>query len=429
MSDFHSFKRALIDCDYMHVTDVASGSRLWLPAAVFVIESIKRCFREYHDIAGAEELILPDLIRREDVRKLDAIYPISNKYLDVGEFKLAATHEAAFFSFAKSYISKDLLLDKLFMYNVGKMYRPPKKTNPPFDLGERACVLEAYLLFKGPAQPYVDLVKEMYGNIIDRCLHIPNIFVIRPRTGNLPFSVRTLSYEAILPVKKTLCCGMIYDQGSKFTKQFFNECSEWFSIHSGLTDYSVLSFLFSYFFEDGFDLPSAFARTQVAVIYDPAEDSTREAAATIVRGLGARGVRTSMQPANHTLSASKNALFRGARQAIALHQSRLGSLEIIKYRRGFRENISLDQAIATDPTEDDSGTIAKSLARALARTTTCRSVAEVGDAVEAGLVARCQGELSDLEVKAKEAIPRIGELVGFHPESPSVGYFIYSKRI
>jgi hypothetical protein len=428
-NDIATFKRALLEYEYISLEDTAPGAQVWLPRGLYIINSIKTLFCNLHSASGGEQIGLPDVLRRVDVEVMDSIYPISHKYFSLTEnTKLAATHEAAFFTFARSYLKRHVQTNSLFMYNIGGMYRRPKKAPSPFNLGERVCFLEAYYLYKYQVNDglIIEIMNDIVDNLVNRYLHIPNIFVIRPKRGNLPFASQTRSYECILPVGKTLCCGMVYAQADNLTSRFLGRDFSWRSVHSAITDYTLMSFLMSYFFEDGFDFPSMFTYVHIEVIYEPANLHALERSEQIAVPLRHRGARVKLTPARHIQSAAKHALFSGVRCAFGVYENKSGQIEIIKYSKTGTERVSLEHTINVD-FESDHRTIARAKSRAELLIRTCNNISDVNDAIRNKYVARMAGYLSELEDEAFVCGLQGGELVGY--SGKAAGSLIFSRRI
>src|SRR6185369_280005 len=146
-------------------------------------------YRAEHLAVGAEELLLPNVLRTEAVEKLDAIYPISGRYLALSpQTKLAPTHEAAIFSYARKYLSRRPNLQEWRTFNLGAAFRSQRGSPSPLNIGERVCFLESYFLSKSAAnyQKLTALCIEIIDRILSRQLCLPHLRLERPLHGNLP---------------------------------------------------------------------------------------------------------------------------------------------------------------------------------------------------------------------------------------------------
>lgn len=201
-----------------------------------------------------EEIHLSDIIRLQDVQKLDAIEDISSKYFSIDQdIVISAGHEVPFYLLMKNLI-KNNLLNKIpsGFFHFGSVYRKPKKTIFPFDLGERRSFLESYFVYtdtKDEAK-YFSLASEWNKKFIKSTLNLPMIEVERPLITNKQFSKKTKCIDTLTPYGKTINTGMVYLHDNIFSSLLnvkyksargnkdYIKC-----VHFGISDNAFFSYL------------------------------------------------------------------------------------------------------------------------------------------------------------------------------------------
>ena len=162
------------------------------------------------------------------------------------------------------------------IYNWGPVYRTNKNTKFPFNLGERKSFLECYAVFKTmkEAEQELEFATNWNRRIIKDILHIPSVEVLRPVSTNKKISKRTICIDSITPLDETVITGMTYFHNDIFTKalnvkykdQLDNRNKPTYSVHFGLSENILFSYLLNSCDGNNLRLYSFIAPIQVSIL-------------------------------------------------------------------------------------------------------------------------------------------------------------------
>ena len=162
------------------------------------------------------------------------------------------------------------------IYNWGPVYRTNKNTKFPFNLGERKSFLECYAVFKTmkEAEQELEFATNWNRRIIKDILHIPSVEVLRPVSTNKKISKRTICIDSITPLDETVITGMTYFHNDIFTKalnvkykdQIDNRNKPTYSVHFGLSENILFSYLLNSCDGNNLRLYSFIAPIQVSIL-------------------------------------------------------------------------------------------------------------------------------------------------------------------
>ena len=162
------------------------------------------------------------------------------------------------------------------IYNWGPVYRTNKNTKFPFNLGERKFFLECYAVFKTmkEAEQELEFATNWNRRIIKDILHIPSVEVLRPVSTNKKISKRTICIDSITPLDETVITGMTYFHNDIFTKavnvkykdQLDNRNKPTYSVHFGLSENILFSYLLNSCDGNNLRLYSFIAPIQVSIL-------------------------------------------------------------------------------------------------------------------------------------------------------------------
>jgi|GEM_PF-2224150 len=275
------FKQHLQKAELVMLENEIKGSLTYLTYGLEVKQKLYSLAINLLRAEGFSEIKLTDIVLKSDIEKLDFIAPISKNYFSITgtDFSMAAGHEVPFYLFLKRYLKHTpSFISPMRLFHFGSVFRFPKNTKFPFNLGERRSFLENYIVYKDEqdSEKYLDQAICWNRNLIKEVLHIPSIEVERPLITNKPFSRKTVCIDSITPLGITVITGMSYWHDDIFTKIFevkyknqrTNKNILAHTIHFGVSDHLFFSYLLNSHDGRGFRLFNKLAPSQISIILD-----------------------------------------------------------------------------------------------------------------------------------------------------------------
>ena len=273
------FKQHLQDAEVIMFKNEIRGSLTYLQYGMEVRNKIYSLAMDMLRDDEFKEIKLSDIIRKSDVVKLDSISLISENYFSIIEnnFNMAAGHEIPFYLFLKKYLK--LFRPVVFpikFFNFGSVFRFPKKTKFPFNLGERRSFLECFIVYKNEKskEKYINWAVEWNRQLIKEKLHLPSIEVERPLITNKSFSRKTICIDSLTPIGISVITGMSYFHDDLFTKlleikykhNLTGKSKLFHAMHFGISDNLFFSYLINCHDGRGFRMLNNIAPLHIEII-------------------------------------------------------------------------------------------------------------------------------------------------------------------
>ena len=273
------FKQHLQDAEVIMFKNEIRGSLTYLQYGMEVRNKIYSLAMDMLRDDEFKEIKLSDIIRKSDVVKLDSISLISENYFSIIEnnFNMAAGHEIPFYLFLKKYLK--LFRPVVFpikFFNFGSVFRFPKKTKFPFNLGERRSFLECFIVYKNEKskEKYINWAVEWNRQLIKEKLHLPSIEVERPLITNKSFSRKTICIDSLTPIGISVITGMSYFHDDIFTKlleikykhNLTGKSKLFHAMHFGISDNLFFSYLINCHDGRGFRMLNNIAPLHIEII-------------------------------------------------------------------------------------------------------------------------------------------------------------------
>ena len=278
--DSQTFKKLINDAGVAFMGIPTKESLNYKPYGEWIRSSLYTKAMHVLNIGGYQRVILSGLVDPNSLTEIDKVSKVSGGYMKIENKNLmiAAGHEVNAYIYIrellKHYYHNINLPVKI--YNWGPVYRTNKNTKFPFDLGERKSFLECYAVFKtmkGAEQEW-EFATNWNRGIIKDILHIPSVEVLRPVSTNKKISKRTICIDSITPLDETVITGMTYFHNDIFTKalnvkykdQLDNRNKPTYSVHFGLSENILFSYLLNSCDGNNLRLYSFIAPIQVSIL-------------------------------------------------------------------------------------------------------------------------------------------------------------------
>ena len=278
--DSQTFKKLINDAGVAFMGIPTKESLNYMPYGELIRNSLYTKAMHLLNIGGYQRVILSDLVDPNSLTEIDKVSKVSGGYMKIENKNLmiAAGHEVNAYIYIrellKHYYHNINLPVKI--YNWGPVYRTNKNTKFPFDLGERKSFLECYAVFKTmkEAEQELEFATNWNRRIIKDILHIPSVEVLRPVSTNKKISKRTICIDSITPLDETVITGMTYFHNDIFTKalnvkykdQLDNRNKPTYSVHFGLSENILFSYLLNSCDGNNLRLYSFIAPIQVSIL-------------------------------------------------------------------------------------------------------------------------------------------------------------------
>ena len=278
--DSQTFKKLINDAGVAFMGIPTKESLNYMPYGELIRDSLYTKAMHLLNIGGYQRVILSDLVDLNSLTEIDKVSKVSGGYMKIENKNLmiAAGHEVNAYIYIREllkhyYHNIDL---PIRIYNWGSVYRTNKNTKFPFNLGERKSFLECYAVFKTmkEAEQELEFATDWNRRIIKDILHIPSVEVLRPVSTNKKISKRTICIDYITPLDETVITGMTYFHNDIFTKalnvkykdQLDNRNKPTYSVHFGLSENILFSYLLNSCDGNNLRLYSFIAPIQVSIL-------------------------------------------------------------------------------------------------------------------------------------------------------------------
>ena len=278
--DSQTFKKLISDAGVAFMGIPTKQSLNYMPYGELIRNSLYTKAMHLLNMGGYQRVILSDLVDPNSLTEIDKVSKVSGGYMKIENKNLmiAAGHEVNAYIYIREllkhyYHNVDLPVK---IYNWGPVYRTNKNTKFPFNLGERKSFLECYAVFKTmkEAEKELEFATNWNRRIIKDILHIPSVEVLRPVSTNKKISKRTICIDSITPLDETVITGMTYFHNDIFTKalnvkykdQLDNRNKPTYSVHFGLSENILFSYLLNSCDGNNLRLYSFIAPIQVSIL-------------------------------------------------------------------------------------------------------------------------------------------------------------------
>lgn len=278
--DSQTFKKLINDAGVAFMGIPTKYSLNYMPYGELIRDSLYTKAMHLLDMKAYQRVILSDLVNPNSLTEIDKVSKVSGGYMKIENKNLmiAAGHEVNAYIYIREllkhyYHNIDL---PIRIYNWGSVYRTNKNTKFPFNLGERKSFLECYAVFKTmkEAEQELEFATDWNRRIIKDILHIPSVEVLRPVSTNKKISKRTICIDSITPLDETVITGMTYFHNDIFTKalnvkykdQLDNRNKPTYSVHFGLSENILFSYLLNSCDGNNLRLYSFIAPIQVSIL-------------------------------------------------------------------------------------------------------------------------------------------------------------------
>lgn len=441
--DSNQFKKHLYDAEIASLGESVSGSQTLLAHGVNIRKRLYGIGIKLLEPLNFFEVSLSDFINSKDLNTLDEITKLSDKYLCIEGKKLAmaAGHEIAAYNFAKSYLKNFNAKLPLNFFQLASVYRYPRNTKFPFNYGERKSFLECYSIHPSTesAEKFLGSAYEWNRKLIKEILHLPSIEVERPLSTNKHVSRKTVCIDSLTPMGETVITGMTYFHDTIFTKAFnvkrknriTGKNEKLASVHFGVSDNILFSYLMNAHDEKGFFLLSAIAPHQVSLIVSTDSQGENLDMKRIIKFLKEQDIRyeiTETEEKNITKVTQRN-IMRGVPVTVLIQK-----IDQVKCLTRFGEKFDISDSLEQigDLLQKNDqlihqmflGIEDKNIAQ-------CNTLNEANEVVQSGKVAKIYMENTEENIKIYEAGIRGGEVLGFattaNPREKSLAFI--SRRI
>lgn len=302
--DSITFKKIITNAGIAFIGLSTKESMNYMPYGCKIRDNLYSKAMDLLNKGNYEKVILSDFVNPELLVNIDQVSKISGGYMKIKDHNLmiAAGHEVNAYNYFKELLKNnyDIKLP-LRIYNFGPVFRDNKNTKFPFNLGERKSFLECYAIFKTTeeAERELDFATNWNRKVIRDTFHIPSVEVIRPVSTNKKISKRTICLDSITPLDETVITGMTYFHNDIFTRaldlkykdQVLNKNKITYSVHFGLSENILFSYLLNSCDGENLRLLSFIAPIQVSVVNAVNNNNYKNVASTIVKKLETKGIK------------------------------------------------------------------------------------------------------------------------------------------
>ena len=223
MVNYSTFLKLLKEARILDYNYPVRGDIVWLPYGVKLMQLFKENIISLIEKEGYEGYDFPILMQGTYLRQvskkvsnfLDNVFWIKDKDLFIkptGEYSIYPM----FHRWIKT--QKDL---PLRIYQIGSFFRPIKNCDKLFNLQERHYFFEGHVATKNEKECEEEFNKaKKINEDIFRLLAIPVLKSERPLSTNKPVSKKTIGYDTLLSINKTLQVGAVYLQSDIYSKIF-----------------------------------------------------------------------------------------------------------------------------------------------------------------------------------------------------------------
>jgi len=381
---------------------------------------------------GFKQIILSDYIDLKDLLQLDKVSKISNKYYSINDcnFVMVAGHEIPFYVFIRhllhnKYQKKYNFPLKYFIFD--SVYRKPKNTKFPFNLGERKSFLECYTVHKTSLEACESIAEGVFWNkrFLQDILHLPSIEVERPLITNSKFSRKTICIDSITPLGQTVISGMTYFHDDIFTKALnvkyrnpanFQETPV-YSTHFGVSENIFFSYLLNSFDKNGLKLLSTIAPIQISVLYSHPIETTKKSFKDLLRLLDSKGIRYAHEATDDMYKVVKTNNLKGIPITLIIKKNAIENIMCIRiFYNGKQENVNYENIIEIIEkafAENDKSILEKFKCCEINGILDCINIREVNSVVGNGKVAKAFCCNDDKTILHLESLLNSGEILGF----------------
>lgn len=278
--DSQTFKKLISDAGVAFMGIPTKESLNYMPYGELIRNSLYTKAMHLLNMGGYQRVILSDLVDPNSLTEIDKVSKVSGGYMKIENKNLmiAAGHEVNAYIYIREMLKHYYHNINLpvRIYNWGPVYRTNKNTKFPFNLGERKSFLECYAVFKTmkEAEKELEFATNWNRRIIKDILHIPSVEVLRPVSTNKKISKRTICIDSITPLDETVITGMTYFHNDIFTKalnvkykdQLDNRNKPTYSVHFGLSENILFSYLLNSCDGNNLRLYSFIAPIQVSIL-------------------------------------------------------------------------------------------------------------------------------------------------------------------
>lgn len=431
-----TFKRLISDAGVAFMGIPAKESLNYMPYGELIRNSLYTKAMDLLNIEGYQKVVLSDFIDPSSLIEIDKVSKISSGYMKIENKNLmiAAGHEVNAYIYIrellKHYYNVDLPIK---IYNFGSVYRTNKNTKFPFNLGERKSFLECYAVFKTEkeAEKELDFAINWNRKIIKEMLHIPSVEVLRPVSTNKKISKRTICIDSITPIDETVITGMTYFHNDIFTKalnvkyknQVDNRNKLTYSIHFGLSENILLSYLLNSCDGNKLRLHSFIAPIQVNIL-NSLDDENNDIINNIKKCLKETNISYNIEKIMRKKINSK--IIENSKKGIPVTiilKEKNDEIEIYSYHNNTQEliistnkDINIDNVIdkiKNDLKENDKQITEEMVLREKESIIYCNNLNILDEIVKSGKVAKIHLNNTDIGVHQVESYLTGGEILGF----------------
>ena len=436
--DSQTFKKLINDAGIAFMGIPTKESLNYMPYGELIRNSLYTKAINLLNMGGYKKVVLSDLVDPNSLTEIDKVSKVSSGYMKIENKNLmiAAGHEVNAYIYIREllkhyYHNVDL---PVRIYNWGPVYRTNKNTKFPFNLGERKSFLECYAVFKtmDEAEKELEFAINWNRKIIKEILHIPSVEVIRPVSTNKKISKRTICIDSITPLNETVITGMTYFHNDIFTKalnvrykdQLDNRNKPTYSVHFGLSENVLFSYLLNACDGNNLRLHSFIAPIQVNVINTLDDEKNDDIINNLTECMNNNKISYNIEKILRKKITSKitENLMKGIPITILLKKEK-NEIEIYAFHNGIQElittthndinfnNIVNSIKILLDK-NDKQITYDMSL-REKESIVQCNNISDLDEIVKSGKVAKIHLNNTDESVHKLESYLTGGEVLGF----------------
>lgn len=223
MINSQEFLRLLKEAEILDGDYPVRGNIVWLPYGMKLMQLFKENIKQIIEKEGYNLYDFPVIMQGEYLRQvskkvtnfLNKVFWIKNRDLFI-----KPTGEYAIYPMFHRWIKtrRDLPLK---IYSIGLFFRPIKNCDKLFNLQERHYFFEGHVATRDEkeCEDVFDKANKINESIF-KLLAISFIKSERPLSTNKPVSKRTIGYDTLLPMDKTLQIGAVYLQSDIYSKIF-----------------------------------------------------------------------------------------------------------------------------------------------------------------------------------------------------------------
>lgn len=189
---------------------------------------------------------------------------VSYKNKRWGKYYLAPTHEIPITQFMAKVITRESQLPLKF-FHIWQAFRKQYWSSFPFNLSKRNTYIECYEILKREwldLWTHIEKLIQINNTILKDILQLPYIISERPLSTNKPISKKTIGFDVITPLLRTLHAWMIYFHDDIFNNSFDRKCKNENnkkqapqSIHFWFTDNLLMTTLINWIEDSKIYLP------------------------------------------------------------------------------------------------------------------------------------------------------------------------------